>query len=62
MYAHSDDIDLLNFADRVAYPIQTNSTKFQKTECRAVPNSNKKEALIRVLELTTSADSDFITR
>lgn len=36
VYAHSDDIDLLNFADRVVCPIQTDPTKFQRLECRAV--------------------------
>jgi hypothetical protein len=62
VYAHSDDLDLLNFADRVVCPIQTDLTKFQRSECRAVTNSGKKEALIRMLELTTSTNPDFITR
>lgn len=62
VYAHSDDLNLLNFADRVVCPIQTDPTKFQRSECRAVTDVGKKEALIRMLELTTSANSDFITR
>ena len=62
VYAHSDDLNLLNFADRVVYPTQTDPTKFQRSECRAVTNSGKKEALVRMLELTTSANPDFITR
>ena len=62
VYAHSDDLNLLNFADRVVCPIQTDPTKFQRSECRAVTNSGKKEALVRMLELTTSANPDFITR
>ena len=62
VYAHSDDLNLLNFADQVVCPIQTDATKFQRSECRAVTDSGKKEALVRMLELTTSANSDFITR
>ena len=37
-------------------------SEFQRSECRAVTNSGKKEALVRMLELTTSANPDFITR
>ena len=62
VYAHSDDLNLLNFSDRVVCPRQTDPTKFQRLECRAVTDSGKKEALIRMLELTTSANPDFITR
>ena len=62
VYTHSDDLNLLNFADQVVCPTQTDPTKFQRSECRAVTNSGKKEALIRILKLTTSVNPDFITR
>lgn len=62
VYAYSDDLNLLNFADRIVCPIQTDPTKFQRSDCRAVTNSGKKEALVRILELSTSANPDFITR
>jgi hypothetical protein len=62
IYAHSDDLNLLNFADRVVCPIQTDPTKFQRSECRAVTDSGKRQALIRILELTTAANPEFITR
>ena len=61
LYVHSDDLDLLNFADRVVCPVQPDPSKFQRSECRAVTNSGKEEALIRMLELTTSSNPDFIT-
>lgn len=62
VYAHSDDLNLSNFADRVVCPIQTDPNKFQRLECRAVTDSGKKEALVRILELTTSTNPDFLTR
>ena len=42
VYAHSDDLNLLNFTDRVVCPIQTDPNKFQRSECRAVTDSGKK--------------------
>ena len=62
VYAHSDDLDLLNFADRIVCPIQTDPSKYQRTECRAITDYGKKEALIRILELTTSTNPEFLTR
>lgn len=62
VYAHSDDLDRLNFADRIECPLQTDPNKFQRSECRAVTDASKNEALKRILELTTSTSSDFETR
>lgn len=62
VYAHSDDLNLLNFADRIICPMQTDPSKFQRSECRAVTNSGKKEALVRIFELTRSSNPDFINR
>ena len=62
VYAHSEDLGLLNLADKIMCPVQPDPNKYQRTECRAVTDASKKEALIRVLELTTSADPNYITR
>ena len=62
VYAHSADLNLLNFADRIMCPKQTDPTKFQRVECRAVTDSSKKEALVPILELTTSVNPKLITR
>lgn len=60
--AHSDDINIFNDLNRILCPTQTDLKKFQRTECRAVTDSDKIQALVRALELTTSADPRFITR
>ena len=62
VYAHSDDINLLNFADRIMCPVQPDPSKYQRVECRAVTDSSKKEALEKILELTTSANPKVVTR
>lgn len=62
VYAHSDDLNLLNFNDKIICPVQPDPTKYQRTECRAITNVGKKEALIRILELTTSIDPNYVTR
>ena len=62
VYAHSDDLDLLNFADKIKCPVQLDPSKYQRTECRAITDRAKKEALIRILELTTSASPSYLTR
>ena len=43
-------------------PVHSDPNKYQRTECRAITNSNKKEALIRILNLTTSIDPNYQTR
>ena len=62
VYAHSDDLGLLNFADKIKCPVQPDPHKYQRTECRAITDSAKKEALIRILELTISANPSYLTR
>lgn len=42
--------------------VQLNSNKFQRTECRAITALSKKEALIRILELTTAASPNYQKR
>lgn len=46
VYAHSDDLDLLNFNDKIMCLVQFDPTKYQRTECRAITDASKKEALI----------------
>ena len=62
VYAHSDDLDLLNFADKIVCPVQLDPKKYHRTECRAITDVAKKEAFIRILELTTSASPTYLTR
>lgn len=62
VYAHSDDIGIFNFADRIQCPVQNDPAKYQRSECRAVTDSSKREALIKILEFTTSPDSNYVTR
>jgi len=62
VYAHSDDLDLLNFADKIVCPVQLDPNKYKRTECRAITDVAKKDALIRILELTTSASLSYLTR
>lgn len=62
VYAHSDDLDLLNFTDKIACPVQFDPNKYQRTECRAITDVAKKDALIRILELTTTASPSYLTR
>lgn len=62
VYAHSYDLDLINFADRIVCPIQPDPTKFSREECRAITDRAKKEALVKILDLTTTVDPNYITR
>jgi hypothetical protein len=59
---HSDDLDLLNFADKIVCPVQLDPNKYQRMECRVITDVAKKDALIRILELTTSASPSYLTR
>lgn len=61
VYVHSDDLDILNFADKIMCPLQT-GTGYQRTECRAITDFGKKKVLERILELTTSVDPAFQAR
>ncbi len=62
VYSHSDDINLPNFADKIMCPVQPDPSKFQRTECRAITDMAKKEALVTILDLTTTVNPDYITR
>lgn len=54
VYAHSDDLGLQNFADRIQCPIQSDLSKYQITNCRVITDVSKRDVLIRILDLTTS--------
>lgn len=43
-------------------PVQLDPNKYQKTKCRAITDVAKKDGLIRILELTTSASPSYLTR
>ena len=61
VYAHSPDIGLSNEKDAITCPVQTDPTKYQRTNCREVTDESKKEAIERILKLTTSDDPNLIT-
>ena len=62
VYAHSADLGINNIKDRIDCPIQPDRIKFQRSECRTVTNEDKMGTLLRVLELSTSADPNYFTR
>lgn len=62
VYAYSKEIGLLNIADRIECPLYPDPSKFQIIDCRAVTDVSKREAIARIMQLTTSVDPNYITR
>ena len=53
VYSHAEEIGLMDIVNNVPCPIQTDPTKYQRKTCRAVTDTNIREAIARIIEFTT---------
>lgn len=60
-YSHQTDLGIYNLDDRIACPVQPDLTKFQRMDCWAVTDFSVKDVIIKVFELTTISDPNYVT-
>ena len=62
-YCHYEDLGKLdlNANQVIECPIQPDMTKYQRKSCRSITDEAKVQVLKRVMEMTTSTDSNFIS-
>ena len=61
IYGHAPELGLSDLINRIPCPTQSDPNKYQRTDCWAITDKNKKEVLIKILEYTTFPDPNIIT-
>ena len=61
IYGHALELGLSDLINRIPCPTQSDPNKYQRTDCWAITDKNKKEVLIKILEYTTFPDPNIIT-
>lgn len=61
VYSHSSELGLSDLTNRIECPVQSDSNKYQRTDCWAITDRNIREAAVKIFEFTTFENPRIIT-